>query len=111
MSASESPPTPVPPRGGWARVGLGLIAASFLLWVPLPALPFLSLDLADKAMIGGGLALVAEVAFWGGALLAGPEAARRARSWFRRRRVDPPAPADTNTDESTRSERSGTPPH
>ncbi|MEM7412112.1 MAG: transporter suffix domain-containing protein [Myxococcota bacterium] len=69
----------------WSRLGGGLIMLSFLLWVPLPAIPFLSMATTDKALLGGGLAVSAEVAFWGGALLAGPEAARRARSWWRRR--------------------------
>lgn len=68
----------------WAKVGVVLLGLSVLLWVPLPAVPFLSLSGGHKAALGGGLLLGAEVAFWLGAALAGPEAARRARSWIGR---------------------------
>ena len=68
----------------WTRSGVGLLALSVLLWVPLPVVPFLSLSGVEKAALAGGLVIGAEVAFWCGAALAGPEAARRARSWFRR---------------------------
>ena len=57
---------------------------SLALWVALPVLPFLPLSVAAKATGAGALIIVAEVAFWGGAVLAGPDAARRMRSWWRR---------------------------
>lgn len=60
-----------------------LLGLSVVLWMPLPVVPFLSISGADKATLGGGLIVAAEVAFWLGAALAGPEAARRMRSWFR----------------------------
>ncbi len=80
-----------------ARAGVALLGLSALLWLPLPALPFLSLTGTHKAALGSGLAVGAEIAFWLGAVLAGPEAARRTRSWFgrarekRTRRTDPSA--------------------
>ncbi len=67
-----------------AGCGVVLLGLSVLLWAPLPVVPFLSLSGADKVALAGGLVIGAEVAFWCGAALAGPEAARRARSWFRR---------------------------
>ena len=67
----------------WTRAGVVLLVASALLWVPLPILPFLPLSTGAKAAIGGGLVVAAELAFWAGAALAGPETVRRARSWIR----------------------------
>ena len=76
------------PRGRTARsarVGVILMGASLPLWPALLAVPFLPLSLAEQGAVATGIIVVAEVAFWGGAALAGPEAARRMRSWWRRR--------------------------
>ncbi len=67
-----------------ARVGVVLMGFSLALWVALPVVPFLPLSVATKATGATALIIVAEVAFWGGAALAGPTAARRMRSWWRR---------------------------
>ncbi len=67
-----------------ARAGVILLGLSLALWVPLPMIPFLSLSTGVKATLGGGLVVAAEIAFWLGAVLAGPEAARRTRSWIRK---------------------------
>ncbi len=72
--------------GAWTRAGGVLLVGSALLWAPLPIVPFLPLSPGAKAAVAGGLVVVAEIAFWAGAALAGPEAARRMRSWFRMRR-------------------------
>ena len=69
----------------WARVGVILMASSLPLWPALLGVPFLPLSLAARGAVATGIVIVAEVAFWGGAALAGPEAARRMRSWWRRR--------------------------
>ena len=68
-----------------ARLGLVLVGLSVALWLPLPVIPFLGLDLGAKAAWAGGLVVGAEACFWAGALLAGPEAARRVRHFWRRR--------------------------
>lgn len=97
MSGSDLQPgeegAPVPPTTAWTRLGVILMGLSLVLWLPLPVLPFLSMSAANKAALGGGLVVSAEVAFWLGAALAGPEAARRMRSWFRRDRDEPSEPA------------------
>ena len=68
-----------------ARVGVILMGASLALWVALPVVPFLPLETGEKAALAGGQVIVAEVIFWLGAAIAGPEAARRIRSrWFRK---------------------------
>ena len=73
-------------RGGrWTRVGVILMGSSLPLWPALLGVPFLPLSLAAQGVVATGIIVVAEVAFWGGAALAGPEAARRMRSWWRRR--------------------------
>ncbi|MCY3843110.1 MAG: transporter suffix domain-containing protein [Acidobacteria bacterium] len=74
-----------PADGRWARVGVILMASSLPLWPALLGVPFLPLSLAAQGAVATGIVIVAEVAFWGGAALAGPEAARRMRSWWRRR--------------------------
>ena len=56
---------------------------SLALWVALPIVPFLPIHVGVKAIVAGSQVVVAEVAFWLGAALAGPEAARRMRSWWR----------------------------
>ena len=66
-----------------ARAGVILLGLSLALWVPLPAVPFLPLSTGAKATLGGGLIVGAEIAFWLGAVLAGPAAARRTRLWIR----------------------------
>ena len=65
-------------------VGVILMSASLGLWFLLPGVPFLPLSVAVRGTVGTALIVVAEVIFWGGAALAGPEAARRMRSWWRR---------------------------
>ena len=80
------PPDAAPaPANRWARVGVILMASSLPLWVVLLGVPFLPLSVAARGVVATGIIVVAEVAFWGGAALAGPEAARRMRSWWRRR--------------------------
>ena len=71
----------------WARVGIVLLALSFALWLPIPVVPFLPIDIEVKAGLGAGFFLVAEIFFWLGAALVGPEALKRMRSWFRLRRA------------------------
>ena len=90
-AATDGTPTPsrnkeaAPRTRRWARVGVVLMASSLPLWPALLAVPFLPLSLAAQGGVATGIVVVAEVAFWGGAALAGPEAARRMRSWWRRR--------------------------
>lgn len=76
------------PRRGWAFVGVVLMSWSLLLWVSLLGVPFLPMSVATRGTVATGVIVVAEVAFWGGAALAGPEAARRMRSWWRRPRSE-----------------------
>jgi hypothetical protein len=80
-----SPTTKEPgPRRRWALVGAILMGSSLLLWVALLGVPFVPLSVSGRAVLATSVIVVAEVAFWGGAALAGPEAARRMRSWWRR---------------------------
>ena len=73
-------------RGRWTRVGVVLMVGSLPLWVVLLGVPFLPLTVAARGGVATGIVVLAEVAFWGGAFVAGPEAARRMRSWWRRSR-------------------------
>ena len=71
-------------RRRWTRVGVVLMAGSLPLWVVLLGVPFLPLSVAARGVVATSVVIVAEVAFWGGAVIAGPEAARRMQSWWRR---------------------------
>ncbi len=68
-----------------ARVGVTLMVASLPLWLVLPVLPFLSISGRAQATVAGMTVVLAEVAFWGGAALAGPSAVRRLKSWWKGR--------------------------
>ena len=70
----------------WTKTGIALMACSLVIWLVLPLIPFLPLSVGARVTLAGGTLVAAEVFFWLGALLAGPEATRRARSWFRGRR-------------------------
>ena len=66
-----------------AKIGVALMGFSLALWVALPVVPFLPIHVGVKATVAASQVVVAEVAFWLGAVLAGPEAARRMKSWGR----------------------------
>ena len=71
-------------RGRWTSVGWALMVGALPLWLALLGVPFLPLTVAGRGGVATVIIVVAEVAFWGGALLAGPEAVRRLRAWWRR---------------------------
>jgi len=60
------------------------MVGSLPFWLGLLGVPFLPLTVASRGLVATGLVVLAEVAFWGGAFLAGPEAVKRTRSWWRR---------------------------
>ena len=84
---AELSPDPKPRASRWAVAGVILMSASLVLWILLPAVPFLPLSVAARGAVATGVIVVAEVIFWAGAPMAGPEAARRMRLWWRRRPV------------------------
>ncbi len=73
---------------GLARLGVILMGLSLALWILLALVPFLPMSAPGKAGFAGIQIIVAEIAFWGGAALAGPTAARRMKSWWRSTRAD-----------------------
>jgi hypothetical protein len=72
------------------KMALVLVALSTVLYAGLLGVPFLSLELATKAALAGGLVAAGEGTFWLAAAIAGPRFVRRARSrlatgsWLRR---------------------------
>ena len=79
-------------RSRAAAVGVVLMGSSLALWVALPIVPFLPFGAGVKATVAGSQIVVAEIAFWLGAVLAGPEATRRWKSWWRSSRGRPAGP-------------------
>ncbi|TDI23628.1 MAG: transporter suffix domain-containing protein [Acidobacteria bacterium] len=75
---------PTPPGHRWVFAGVILMSLSLLLWVGLLGVPFLPLSVAARGAVATTLIVIAEVAFWVGAVIAGPATARRMRSWWRR---------------------------
>ncbi len=67
-----------------AQLGLSLVALSWLLWLPLPALAFLELPNSQRSLIAIGLLTISQFAFWGGLLLAGREVSMHVRAWRNR---------------------------
>ena len=82
------PGTTFGPYSVTAKIGVVLMGLSVALWVALPVIPFLPIDVGMKATVAGSQIVVAEIAFWLGAALAGPEATRRMRSWWRSSRTE-----------------------
>ncbi len=65
------------------NLGLFLIIVSLLPWEAIIfVVPFLPLDLSQKAVLVPILAIVAEVFFWLGLVLAGKEVATKYRRYF-----------------------------
>ena len=81
----EVPASDPAPTSRWLRTGVALMAISLLFWVALPVIPFLPLPVEARAALGGAMLLGAEIVFWLGVALAGPEALKRGKSWVRDR--------------------------
>ena len=64
------------------RLGFALIIASAVLWAAILAVPFLPVTAVWKVGIGGGVAVVAEVAFWLAAVILGREVVTRYRRYL-----------------------------
>ena len=71
----------------WAFAGVILMGLSLFLWVCLLGVPFLPLSVAARWTVATALIVIAEVAFWLGAVMAGPATLRRMRSWWHRPRA------------------------
>ena len=72
-----------------AFIGVLLMGGSLPLWPLLLAVPFLPLTVATRGVVATTIVVIAEIAFWMGAALAGPAAARRVRGWLRWNRNEP----------------------
>ncbi len=81
--STESEASASPQSSIWTRTGVALLGLSLLLWIPLPVVPFLPLSVGAGTAVAGGLVVGAEIAFWAGAALAGPEVVWRMRSKIR----------------------------
>lgn len=79
-AAGRCGPSVGAPAGGRNLLGGALVVLSFALWVPLPALPFLPVSAVGRTALAGGLVAGAEVAFWLGLALAGPQIVARLRA-------------------------------
>jgi len=66
------------------RLGIALIVLSCVLWLALFAIPFLPLDVAQKSVLGFSVFVAVQVAWWGGAAIAGPAFVGRLMAAFRR---------------------------
>jgi hypothetical protein len=69
-----------------ARVGIGLILISGVLWFSLVAILFLPLTGGQKTALAGAVFVGVQIAWWSGAALAGPQTVSRLKSWFHRRK-------------------------
>lgn len=76
-----------PAMSSRAGVGAALVLFSFVLWAPLPVVPFLPIAAVGKTALAGSLFLGTELSFWVGVLLAGPVLVRRLWRWPRLARL------------------------
>ena len=68
--------------GKRARLGVLLIILSFVIWLPIPFVPFLNIPPLDKGVLIGELLIGSYIAWFLGLFLAGREVARRIAAWF-----------------------------
>lgn len=85
------------------RIGVGLIIASFVVWVVPPIAPFLPFSASVKAWAVTSAVVLAEMLFWAGAWLVGKEAAAKLRKYWNpkrwRMKRRPEQTNDAETDE------------
>gem|GEM_PF-670262 len=88
------------------RIGIGLIIASFVVWIVPPFAPFLPLSATAKTLTATGAIAAAEIMFWLGAVLIGKEAAAKLRKYWnvkhwriRQRRLNESNDGGTSQDE------------
>jgi hypothetical protein len=67
-----------------AKIGMGLILLSGVLWFSLFAIPFLPLSVGQKAALAGVDFVGVQIAWWTGATLAGPKTVAWLKSLCRR---------------------------
>lgn len=73
------------------RIGVGLVALSFLLYGGALLVPLLPLSAGAKIATASSLAVAGEISFWAGGLILGREIVARYKKylnplgWFRRR--------------------------
>jgi hypothetical protein len=65
------------------QVGWALMLGSMGFWALVLVVPFLPYSNSERATAVGALLVFAEITFWVGALMAGPDAARRMKTWWR----------------------------
>lgn len=77
-----------PAAGGTAaKIGIGLILLSGVLWFSLFAIPFLPLTVGQIPAFAGVAFVGVQISWWAGAALAGPELVAKLKSWFKRRKT------------------------
>jgi len=79
-------PEPVAGRTA-AKIGVGLILLSGVLWFSLFVIPFLPLTIGQKAALAGTAFVGVQIAWWVGATLAGPKLVAKLKSWLKRRKT------------------------
>ncbi len=103
LEAAQPDPTDSNPVSSHAtirvRLGIALLILSCVLWFALLAIPFLPLSVAQKSAVGASVFVAVQVAWWGGAAIAGPPFVGRMMTAFRRRL--PGSKSSTSVSEST----------
>jgi hypothetical protein len=93
-------------QSGWTQLGWALMVVSVGVWLVFPFLSFFSLTGEQKLETAGAVFVLAEISFWGGAAMAGPDAARRMRSWWKgneaRSETQPPPSSTAKLEDSQR---------
>ncbi len=75
-------------------MGIASIVMSCVVWLIIPAMPWIPISKSAKIIATTALVISGEVFFWGGGLILGREVVKKFRDrlnplkWFRRKKVD-----------------------
>lgn len=70
-------------------IGYLLFTLCWVLWLLLPVVAFLDLTGPQKALLSGGLIIVAEGAFWLSLIFLGKEFWEKIKTWFKAKKASP----------------------
>ena len=83
-SSSSSTKEPRSPKPWLFRLGVFLILLSGVFFFVMLSVPFFSISDGRKAMLGGGLFVGMQIAWWAGAACVGPAAVKKMSAFFKR---------------------------
>ena len=72
------------PKPWLFRLGVFLVLLSGVCFFTMLSVPFFPIGDGQKAVLGGGLFIGMQIAWWTGAACVGPAAVKKMSAWFKR---------------------------